>query len=143
MRWILDPATRDARWRILKLRWSVLRYGDDFAETMSAALATVYGVVLLLPGDTTGKAQAWRVLREAFNGDVGMGLFFTALAVPLWLGAFRLIPDRVRAFTFLATFSVWVGMAVGFFLGYPWSLGPYVSALYAVTAWIAYLRADE
>jgi hypothetical protein len=140
VRWLIRRDTRAARWLVLKLRFRVSRFGDDYAETMTAALATVYGVVLLLPGDTTGHADAWRVLAGHLRGDVGIGLIFAALAGPLWLSAMRLIHGRLRTGVLLTALAVWVGMAVGFFLGYPNSLGPWVCALYAATAWMAYLR---
>jgi hypothetical protein len=140
MRWLIRKDTRAARWIVLKLRFRVLRYGDDYAETMTAALATVYGLVLLLPGDTTGHAQAWRVLAGHLHGDIGIGLIFTTLAGPLWLSAFRLIHGHLRNAMLLTAFAVWVGMGVGFFLGYPSSLGPWLCLLYALTAWMAYLR---
>lgn len=143
MRWLIRRDTRRARWLILLLRIRVLRYGDDFAETMTASLALVYGVVLLFPGDTTGHAIAWRVLRELCGGDIGLGLLFAVLAVFLWLAALRLVGDVLRQLAFVIAFAVWVGMAVGFFAGYPSSLGPYLSILYALTAWMAYMRADR
>lgn len=143
MRWLLRRDTRDARLLVLRLRFRVLRCGDDFAETMTAALTTVYAAGLLFPGDTTGASPAWRVLRELLRGDVGIGVMFALLAVPLWLSALRLISETGRQVILVVTFSVWVGMAVGFFLGYPLSLGPWLCTLYALTAWMAYLRADR
>lgn len=143
MRWLLRRDTRDARLLVLRLRIRVLRYGDDFAETMTAALASVYAAGLLFPGDTTGGGKAWRVLRELLYDDLGIGLLFAVLAVPLWLSALRLLGDRTRQAVLVVAFSVWVGMAVGFLLGYPWSLGPWLCSLYALTAWMAYLRADR
>jgi hypothetical protein len=142
VKWLIRRDTRSARWLVPKLRFRVLRYGDDYAETMTAALATVYGVVLLLPGDTTGQAQAWRVLREMLSGDVGIGLLFIVLAGPLWLAVFRLVGDFTRRVIYELTLSIWVGMGVGFFLGYANSLGPWLCLLYALTAWMAYLRTD-
>lgn len=143
MRWLLRRDTRAARLLVLRLRLRVLRYGDDFAETMTASLATVYGLVLLLPGDTTGRAQAWRVLRSILGGDIPLGVLFTLLAIPLWLAALRLIDELLRQVVYELTLAIWFGMAFGFFLGYPASLGPYVALLYALTAWMAYLRTDK
>ena len=110
---------------------------------MTASLALVYGVVLLFPGDTTRHAPAWRVLRELLGGDIGLGTLFAVLAAALWLAVLRLIGDQLRQTAFLVAFAVWIGMAVGFFLGYASSLGPYLSLLYAMTAWMAYMRADR
>lgn len=143
MRWLLRPDTRHARLLILRLRVRTLRYGDDFAELYLALDATIYGLVLLLPGDTTGGAASFSVLARLFHGDVGLGLIFSALAAALWLSALRLIPPAGQRCVLTATFAAWVGMSVGFFAGYPWSLGPWVALLNALAAWIAYLRVDH
>lgn len=135
--------TRAARFRILCVRVAALRFGDDWAETYLAFDAAIYGLVTLLPGDTTGSSKSFRVIAQLLHGDVGLGILFTVLAVALALSALRLLSDVGRRIVLVATFAVWSGMAVGFFLGYPASLGPYVALLNALTAWVAYLRADR
>lgn len=143
MRWLLRRDTRHARLIVLRLRIRALKYGDDFAETYLAALATVYSLALLcLPGDTTAGSLAWRTIVRITHGDTGLGLLFALFAVPLWLSVLRLVGEEVRRTVLVATFALWVGMAVGFFTGYAWSLGPWLAALNAATAWVAYLRSD-
>jgi hypothetical protein len=127
---------------VLRARLHALQRGDDFAETYLAIDAAIYGLVTLLPGDTTGASPAWHTINEILHGDLGVGVLFTTLAVALWLSLLRLIPDKWRRGVLVATFAVWVGMAVGFFTGYAWSLGPWIALLNAAAAWIAYLRAD-
>lgn len=143
MRWLIRADTRHARLVVLRLRARALRYGDDFAETYLTLDATIYGFVLLLPGNTMKGSAAWSTIDRLSGGDVGLGLMFTALAVGLWLSLFRLVPETVRAGILVTTFAVWVGMAVGFFFGYPSALGAWVGCLNIVTAWIAYLRIDK
>lgn len=143
MKWLMRGDTRQARIVVLKLRFQALRYGDDFAETYLALDAAIYGLVLLLPGDTMGHAAAWSVIARLTDGDNGLGALFAVLAVGLWLSLFRLVPNRYRRAILVATFAVWVGMSVGFFAGYPASLGPWVAVLNALTAWVAYLRTDR
>lgn len=140
--WLLRRDTRRARLLVLRVRLRALRYGDDFAETYLACDAAIYGVVTALPGDTTGASPAWETINRLLHGDPGISAVFLILTVALWLSLLRLIPDTARQVVLVATFAVWVGMAVGFFSGYPWSLGPWVALLNAAAAWIAYLRAD-
>src|SRR4051812_25971974 len=115
MKWLLRGDTRHARLLVLRLRFRALRYGDDYAETYLALDAAIYGLVMLLPGDTTGSSQAWSTLARLGRGDAGLGMMFTVLAIALWLSTLRLVSDAARRAILVATFAVWVGMSVGFF----------------------------
>ena len=143
MRYLRDPHTRAARLAVLRRRWDAFRFGDEIAEPFLASLCSIYGLVLLFPGDTTSHATAWRVLREIFDGDMPLGVVFTIFAVSLWLSAFQLVPFQVKRIVLLATFSLWVGMAVAFAFGFILSLGPYLCVLYAGVTWLAYTRLER
>lgn len=142
MKWLVRRDTRHARLLVLRLRLRALRYGDDFAETYLALDALIYGVVMLLPGDTTGGSKAFTDIAALLHGDVGIGLLFSALAVALTLSTLRLVSEDVQRGILVVTFAVWMGMSVGFFAGYAWSLGPWIGLLNALAAWVAYLRSD-
>jgi hypothetical protein len=142
VKWLMRRDTRRARLLILRLRIRTLRYGDDFAETYLAIDATIYGLVLILPRNTM-VGPAWHVIAQLTDSDTGLGVVYLILAAALWLSALRLVPCGLQRATLVAALSVWVAMAVGFFAGYPWSIGPWVSLLNAFAAWVAYLRTDQ
>jgi hypothetical protein len=143
MRYLLHAATRRARWLILKERVGVLRYGYDAAELYLALHYIAWALVMFLPEEATLRAPAWRYLRGLGLHDLGNGVLYTLLAVPLWLGVLRLLPTRLHLAALWATLSISVGLAVALWLGNPLAVSAYDSLITALICWLVYLRADR
>lgn len=143
MRYLLRRDTRAARLAILYLRVRAIERGDDVAELYLTLHYSFWAAALCLPGNTMSHAAAWSVLRELTGGDDGLAAVCALLAALLLPGMLRLWPVWLHRTALLATVSVSFGIAIGFFLGYPFSLGPYDLLLCSLLAWFAYLHVDR
>jgi hypothetical protein len=143
VRFLLRRETRAARVTVLRERLRALGYGDDTAELYLALKFTIWGVILLLPGDGSRHTPAWRVLREILRGDTGIGVVCLTLGVMLILTVTRLLSDPLRRATLLATLTVSVGFAVGFLAAAPASPFGYDSLALAFICWLVYQHTDR
>lgn len=99
------------------------------------ALIPAVGVasVLLLPGDTTSRAQSWDVARQLFQNELGVGIDWWILAV-IQLACF-LNPCRWQtapSIGALAGLSHWLFYAVAFTWANPIGTGGPISFGFAV-----------
>lgn len=141
MRFLLRRDTRAARWVVLKTRVrELIEYGTDAAELYLALRFTIYGVVILIPGDTTGVAPAWRFVRRILGGDPGVGVVCLIVGICLFLTVLELWGDRLRQAVLVGTLAISIGFAVGFYCGYPLSPGGYDMSAIAFICWLCYLR---
>jgi hypothetical protein len=143
VKYLLSAATRRIRWLILRERLGALRYGYDAAELFLTLHYTAWAFVMWMPGEATLRAPAWHYLRQIGMNDLGNGLLYTLLAVPLWLAVLRLLPTTAHLITLWATLCLSVGIAAFLLLGNPLAVSAYDSIITAVICWLVFLRADR
>lgn len=143
MRYLLDPRTREARLRVLRLRWRALHDGDDVACSVVVTLYLGYTLVLSLPGSTTALAPSMRLIHDHLGGDVGLGAACFVLFVATILASFELISPRSQAVVWLTSTAFLVALGVLYAFGNPLTLGTVISLIFVRASLWAYLRVDR